>query len=494
MILRPPPGPRQQALGRLHQALAEASQPSAYLLDPLDRARGLLRLIPLDLVLAALKRCGKLSRRRRRLPAECVVWLVIAQSLFRDRGIPKVWRKLHSGRGAREPSDSAFGQARQRLGERPLRALFRRVACWLGRPGRAGVFFKRWRKVALDGTVVGLPDTPANRAAFGAASNQHGDAAFPQLRLAALCELGTHAVVDVQLGPYASAETKLCGPLLNRLPPGCLVLLDRGLSYYWLTRAARLRGCEVLARVKAQGRELPVERVLPDGSYRSTIYPNAQARRLGGRGIAVRVIRYTHQDPALAGCGEPVCLITTIVDARVMSAGEAVETYPWRWEEELAFKEMKEVLLKNKQPLLRGKAPALVAQEVYGWLLAHWVVRRVMADAAGPVEGGPARLSYKHSLEVLEDRLKEKVHGAGRRWYAALRREVGQQVLRDKRERPYPRVKKANRKRWPTKRAGAPPPVRPTRRFAQAVHIIVPNPEGPSCATTHQEAPPESGP
>lgn len=490
MILRPPPPARNPGRERLERAFEAAHQPLPALLDPrqpvdpghgLDYVRGLFRFLPATLIHRVLADSGRLSQRKRRLPADAVVWLVIAQALFRDRSIPKVWRKLHPSNAAAEPVPSAFGQARQRLGERPLRQLFRHTAGWLGQPGDPGVFFKGLRLVALDGSVVEMPDTPANRAAFGSASNQYGPGAFPQLRLAALCEVGTHALVDVQFGRYDRAETKLCGALLNRMSSGCLLLLDRGLSYYWLVRAAVLRGNEVLARVKAGQRGLPVEKVLADGSYRSTIYPSAKARRRRVGGIAVRVIRYTHHDPALAGAGEVTCLITTIKDRWRMSAEEAVALYPWRWEEELAFKELKAVLLRNKQPLLRSKTPALVVQEVYGLLLAHQVVRQVMAAAARTATVAPSRLSYKHSLEVLEDRLRERV---GRKWYAGLLREVSQQQLSAKRERPSPRVKKANRKRWPTKKVGAAPPAKPTLPFAQAVEILPPGVAGPAAHKT----------
>jgi hypothetical protein len=490
MILRPPPPARNPGHQRLQHAFAAAHQPLPRLLDPgkpldpchgLDYIRGLLRFLPATLIHEVLAQTGRLSQRKRRLPADAVVWLVIAQALFRDRSIPKVWRQLHPSRDEDEPVPSAFGQARQRLGERPLRQLYRHNGRCLGQPDDPGVFFKGLRKVALDGSVVEMPDTPANRAAFGSASNQHGPGAFPQLRLAALCELGTHALVDVQLGRYDRAETKLCGALLNRMPRGCLLLLDRGLSYYWLVRAAVLRGNEVLARVKAQQRDLPIEEVLADGSYRSTIYPSATARRRRVDGIAVRVIRYTHHDPALASCGEVTCLLTTILDRGRMSAEEAVATYPWRWEEELALKEVKVVLLRNQQPLLRSKTPALVVQEVYGLLLAQQMVRQLMAEAARGAAVAPARLSYKHSLEVLEDRLRERV---GRKWYAGLLREVSQQQLPDKRERPSPRVKKANRKRWPTKKVGAAAPAKPTLPFAQAVEILPPGAAGSAAPKT----------
>jgi hypothetical protein len=150
---------------------------------------------------------------------------------------------------------------------------------------------------------------------------------------------------------------------------------------------------------------------------RTSIYPSSNDRRAGKEGlaIAVRVIRYRHDDPGRDGCGQENCLITTLLNPTDLSAQEAIELYPWRWEQESALEEIeKEVLLGGNQPLLRSKLPELVEQELYGLLLAHWVVRKVMAAAVVQAEVEPSRLSFKRSQEILEDYLMEKP-GRGRR-------------------------------------------------------------------------------
>lgn len=418
-----------------------------------------------------LHRTGTASQRCRRLPAHEVVWLTIAQSWFPQRSLPTVWRHLHPCPDRPEPVDSAFTQARQRLGARPLRLLFHRTCRPLSVPGVLGAYHRHWLLVALDGSVFEAPDTPANRRVLGAASNQHGTGAFPQLRLAALCEVGTHALTDVEIGPYAASEQALARRLLRRLPAQRLVLMDRGLSYFELIAAIRRRRSHVLARVKAQQRDLPVEEALPDGSYLSTIYPTSNAKRARQSGLRVRVVRYTHDDATRDGCGEESCLVTTILSGALLSAWEAVRLYPWRWEEESVFAEIKQTLLANKQPLLRSKEPTLVVQEVYGLLLGHYLVRRVMAQAARQRQAAVAavRLSLRNSVRVLEDWLAVPVAG---NWLEGLRREVSWQGLRPKRPRRYPRVRKATRARWPSKKPGSPPPPQPTQHLSEIIRVL----------------------
>jgi hypothetical protein len=446
--------------------------------EVLDRLLPLYQLLPVCVVRDVLLQTRRHSRRQRELPAHCVVWLVIAGSLFRDRSLPMVWRHLHSSRESAEPDDSAFTHARKRLGAEPLRQLFHRIAAPLGQPSMNSVFHRGWRVVAMDGTVIEVPDTPANRAHFGSSSNQYGEGAFPQLQALALCEVGSHAIFDFEFGPYKVSELALSEELLLRLPGGVLLLMDRGLSYYEQVRLVRKRNSHVLARVKAEQRELPVEEVLPDGSYLSHIYPSYNDRRAGKGGIAVRVIRYTHDDPGRDGSGEESCLITTLLDPADLSAQEAIELYPWRWEEESALEEIKEVLLQGKKPLLRSKTPQLVQQELYGLLLAHFVVRSVMAAAAMQAEVEPTRLSFKRSQEILEDYLMEKPGRRGERtWLKRLVAEVSRQQLGEKVPRSNPRVQKVTRSKWPAKKAQDKGRVH-ERPFAEVCRVLVPEAAG----------------
>src|SRR5262245_57541547 len=96
--------------------------------DPLPFLRGLSQLIPEERLAFILQPTGRQSRRHRRLPASSVAWLVVAMGLFADLPIPQVWRRLHPSADEPEPVESAFPQARQRLGVAPLRQLFEEFA------------------------------------------------------------------------------------------------------------------------------------------------------------------------------------------------------------------------------------------------------------------------------------------------------------------------------------------------------------------------------
>src|SRR5262245_21872424 len=109
--------------------------------DPLPYLQGLYQFLPTERLDFVLRQARRHSRRRRRLPAPSVAWLVIALALFPDLPIPQVWRRLHPSADDPEPVESAFAQARQRLGIRPLRQLFLDVARPMATHQTVGAFY-----------------------------------------------------------------------------------------------------------------------------------------------------------------------------------------------------------------------------------------------------------------------------------------------------------------------------------------------------------------
>jgi hypothetical protein len=439
--------------------------------DPLPYLRGLSQLVPEQRLAAILSRCGRASQRRRRLPAESVVWLVIAMALFAADSIPKVWRRLHPTRDEPEPDDSAFTQARRRLGVAPLRRLFLETARPMATHQTTGASYRGWRLMGLDGTTLDLPDTPENACTFGRPTTGRAEGAFPQVRLLALCELGTHAVCGLAIKPIRHGEPSMVGPLLEDLGPGDLLIWDRGFFSYELIHAVVRRGAHLLARVKSNTVLHPIRR-LADGSYLAKIYPSVADRRRDMRGLPVRVIEYTHDDPHRPGAGERHRLITDLTSPADLPAQEAPLVYHERWEEELAFDEIKTHLNTRAVPI-RSKTPAGVVQEIYGLMLAHYVVRRVMHDAAVVARQDPDRLSFLDSLRVLQCQLPESPQVDTGTWYQRLLREVRRQELRPRRDRWDARVIKRKMSNWMKKRPVHRHPPQPTKPFREAVVLLI---------------------
>jgi hypothetical protein len=212
-----------------------------------------------------------------------------------------------------------------------------------------------------------------------------------------------------------------------------LLIWDRGFFSYELISAAVRRGAPLLAQVKRNTVLRPTRR-LEDGSYLAKIYPSPDDRSPDTRGLLVRVIEYTHDDPNRPGAGERHRLITDLTNPEDLPAQEAPLVDHERWEGELAFDEIKTHLSARAVPI-RSQTPAGVVQEIYGLMLAHYTVRRVMRDAAVVASQDPDRLSFLDSLRALRCQLPESPQVPAETWYHRLLREVRRQELRPRRDR-----------------------------------------------------------
>lgn len=130
-----------------------------------------------------------------------------------------------------------------------------------------------WHLMGIDGTTLDLPDTPANARTFGVPAGGRAAGAFPQVRLLALCELGTHAVCGLAIKPLRHGDPSMVGQLLDQLGPGTLLIWDRGFFGYDLARSICSSGDHLLARAKSNSQLDPLRR-LDDGSYTAKLYPS----------------------------------------------------------------------------------------------------------------------------------------------------------------------------------------------------------------------------
>jgi hypothetical protein len=368
-----------------------------------------------DLVDEVIAETRSREKRTRLLPARLVVYYVIALALFFGEAYEEVMRKMVGGlrfvsaweQAWRVPTPSALCQARQRLGEAPLRRLFEQAAVPLATPATIGAWLGRWRLMAIDGVTLDVPDTADNAAAFGRPGSRTGQGgAFPQVRVVGLGECGTHAIVAADLGPITMGERELAEGVLPDMEEGMLVTFDRGFFSYQFFAQARATGADLLFRISAT-LKLPVLQRLPDDSYLSAITPKgiatpatlgeARWRAATGQAILVRVIEYQVTD---RDTGEVYRLITTITDWQQALSPDLAAAYHQRWEFEIALDEIETHQIAHSR-VLRSKSPEMIRQEIWGILLAHYAIRTLMVEAAHDADIDPDRLSFIRSLRVI---------------------------------------------------------------------------------------------
>jgi hypothetical protein len=363
------------------------------------------KFFPVEKIHEVLEQTNRASVRERDLPAHVVVYYVIALALYMRSSYREVlegvqWL-LDPSAKVKVAGKSGISQARSRLGVEPVKKLYDTVVTPIAEKRTKGAWFRQWRLVSLDGSTLDVADTVENDEAFGRPGASRGSSAFPKIRFVALLENGTHVLWAAHMDQYAIDELTLAEKVIPSLRKGMLCMADRFFPSYKLWRMAAKTGADLLWRTRQNAR-LDVEKRLPDGSYLSRIYASTSDRRNGRNGIVVRVIDYRLKD--VEGSEPLYRLITTILDHEQAPAKELAALYHERWEIETTLDELK-THLRGAQIVLRSKTPELVRQEFFGLLMAHFAIRGLMHEAALKADEDPDRLSFVHSVHVVQRRM-----------------------------------------------------------------------------------------
>jgi hypothetical protein len=365
----------------------------------------LARVYPAELIESILDEHGVNSQRQRSLPALATAYYCMALSLYPDVAYEEVYAVVAQGLGwmrgqSTSPgiAKSSISAARQKIGYAPLKALHQQLCTPLANPKQhPDAFYAGLRLVAIDGSNFEVADETDNAATFGYPGSRTGHAAYPQAQCAVLIECASHAILGANLGAYRTAEWTICEPLIAQMNNTMLCLADRGFNGYAHWKTAAATGAELLWRCAAN-RQLPVVKMLADGSYLSAIYPDQKSRRSRHGEIMLRVIEYSLPDAD----GKPVRyrLLTTLLDPKIAPAMELAVLYHERWEVESVFDELK-IHLRKSRRVLRSKTPDGVRQEFYGWVLAHYAVCWLMQRAGDEHNIARRKLSFTGHVNLM---------------------------------------------------------------------------------------------
>lgn len=431
-----------------------------------------------EVLSAVVQAHGIQRQRQRKLSAELGLMIVIALHLFVGCSLRQVLWKLMKGvmligpEGWVPATKGAISQVRYAVGARAMVDLFHRVCRPLAQPDTPGAFWKGWRLLGIDGTDEAVADTPANEGFFGRHTSGRGQAAFPQLRAIYLVELGTHAILDAGAWAIRRGERQIGRRMLRSLQADSLVLWDCGFHSFAMVKGALSRGAQVLVRLPANIQVQALER-LSDGSTLIELVDRKHSGKAPDR-LRLRLIEYTVTDPLWPGYGQRRRLITSLLDPHSYPALELAHLYHQRWEVEITIDETD---THQRRPLLpfRSLKPVGVIQEFYALLIAHYIVRKIMLDAAQQAHLDPDQLSFTNALQLIADAISDfqillPEHHPGR--YQRLLRDLACFCLPPRAIRSNPRVVKRKMSNFDKKRPehrGCP---QPARSFPEAIALI----------------------
>jgi hypothetical protein len=290
--------------------------------------------LPAGEIAGLIEDFGCAEQRRRLLPAELAVRLVLAMTLLPDAELTEVFRRVTGlaerlpwARPWHVPHPEALTRRRDKIPAELFEALFWRVTGPIAEPSAPGMTWNGLLLCALDGFQTRVPDTPANRGYFGSSGTSDNSSPFPLVRAVIATAAGTRGALGLEFGPSSDGEQTLTRRLVKARPgvfgPGRLFLMDRNFPGFALIAQIRGEGAHLLMRVKSD-LSLPLEEALPDGSYRSCLSD-------GRSRIPVRVVEYDAKVPGRDGDDEVYALATTLMDWQAYPAAELASCYPNRW-------------------------------------------------------------------------------------------------------------------------------------------------------------------
>jgi hypothetical protein len=432
-------------------------------------------LVPAALVDDVLAVAGRDEQRFRALPSRLGVYVVLALCLVRRMSGPAVLTKMIPvGRlaalaelGWQVPCSRALTKLRDRIGAVPLELLF--AALTRATPTRVRSWSHAFGLLvcAWDGTEITVADTADNRAWFGRHQGKaKAEVGVPKARLLVLLAAGSRQLLGAVSGTLSQGEITLAHRLMNRVHAGMLLLADRNFLGYPLWTACRATGAHLLWRAKLGKPQLPVQQVLPDGSYLSTVYDPAEIRRWrynvrrnrnrGHRppkprpikGITVRVIdAWITVTVADTTRTERYRLVTSLLDPQLAPAEQLVALYARRWVAETGIRELKTVLLAGRA--LRGHTPVRALQELWAALTVYQALRLLICQAALTTDLDPSRISFTAARDTAEHAITTTPTQAPRhlQWtYQHLSRQL---ITRHIHTRVFPRALKNTLSRYP---------------------------------------------
>ena len=419
-----------------------------------SRIDSLHDLLPADLISQALAQTDTVTFRKRKLPLESMVWLLIGMAIYNDKSMATIVNTMDIVNSDGKPFvvPSAVIQRRQSLGEDAVRLLFEKTQAYWHQQANHPVFCGL-TLLGVDGVVWRSPDTPENNQTYSRQITTGKPSEYPQVRMVCQMELSSHLITASAFDDYNVNEMKLAGQLIEKTPDHSLTLFDKGFyslgllhrwhnsgtERHWLIPLKKGTQYEVVRRV---GKKQAIVRLSSNPRARK-LWPDLPEQ------LEVRLITRNVK-------GKETQVLTSMTDVLKYPVDDVAELYTHRWEIELGFREQKQYMLGNRLTL-RSKLPQMVRQELWGILLTYNLVRYQMVKMSQHLQGEyyPCELSFTGMLAQIFRLLIGLPYthspGAVPRQLNTIYEMAEVLILPGRRERSCPRVVKRRPKRYPEK-------------------------------------------
>lgn len=341
------------------------------------------------------------------------LWVFLGQVLSSDHSCRAavarlIAHRLSRGLQACSSKTGAYCQARGRLPEK----FFSAVTCLVGRALDSKTdpkwLWKGRRVYMFDGTIVSMPDTPENQAAYPQPYNQRPGLGFPIARIGAITSLACGAIIHLGFSRYAGkgqGEVTLLRRLSNVFSAGDVLLADCLIGNWRCLFEMQQGGVDMVTRLNKALRKADFRKGQRLGKDDHLVrWPKPHICGVGRKAqlampryLTVREVRVCITQPGFRT--KMIVLVTTLLDPVRYSKQDLADLYRQRWNNELDLRSIKTTMQMDQ---LRCKTPELVHKEVWTHILAYNLIRTIMAQAAIRRAIEPRTISFKGALQTLE--------------------------------------------------------------------------------------------
>jgi hypothetical protein len=355
------------------------------------------------------KSADKENSRDRHYTCWRTFWCLLWQSLNPEASGREVVRQLQALFGLEKgpklsQHDGAYCRAKARLPLSEFPNALAATAKAADRQAPAMTLLRGRDLKAIDGSAITLADTPRNRGAYPPLQCPDKPS-FPMMRIVVFFSVLSGAISLLAQGSLAVSELALFGSLMHQLVKGDILLGDRGFgSYPVMALLSHSLGVDFIGRTTRciDGRRRLKRLAKNDWLvlWEKSPRPSPWLSPLQWAGLPAQMtVR------AVKGCCyqkgfrvRQVTLVTTLLDPQLYPAQEIFQGYLRRWRLEMCLDDLKTTL---KMDLLRSRSPAMVQKELYARLIAHNLIRCLIAQTATEQGVALERISFKGSLDAL---------------------------------------------------------------------------------------------
>lgn len=324
-------------------------------------------------------------------------------------GRPKLYKPRLPLSKTRDISSNtaAYSKARGRLDVRLMEDVFN----WSGQRGQRGNTY-RWHGMAvymLDGAYFQMQDTEALRQKYYV---KQDDGAYPQGLLEAIIQQGGGQVATFAVGTRHQSELELAAGLLNKVPPGALLLGDDLYNCFGLLAMAQSRGIHMLVSGKRK-RNYRLVKELSPGDQVVEITRSSKSEWVPKGEMLPNKLLLRRIEFLSPGVDAEIWTVYTTLTDESISKTDMVAKYLTRWDIEISIREIKTLM---GLTIARSKTEEMVFKEFYAALTAYNMVRSLMAESVRDTDFSPKGGLIQEFIEGNKELLIDKKGRVYSRW------------------------------------------------------------------------------